>query len=200
MTRINLVAKKIPKDYLLIQKQAMVAIVASIVAVFLSIVWIQFAHATRDAVKTELEYEKSELEKLKPAKAKNKEFNEKMTRREEIIRIIGELQSQRIGPRPFLDYLNTVLPPDIWLTRVKERKFKITVSGYSFSSQAIANLMRLMEKSKHFKEIKLSEIQRKIVQKEKIQAFTVTATWGIKKDKKNKDTGKKKKGSKKKKA
>lgn len=181
MIRINLVAKKVIKEHILIQKQTLTLIGAFILAVIISLVWVKSAFANRTRVRVELEIEKTELQRLESVKKKSEEFNKKKTRREEIMQTIQNLQNRRVGPRPFMDYLNVVLPADIWFTRLSEKDLSITISGYTFSSQAVAGLMRSMENSEFFTNVELSEIQRQKVQNEEVKSFTITAKWVIEK-------------------
>jgi Tfp pilus assembly protein PilN len=177
--KINLVAKRVHKDRLLVQKQAMYTVGLLVLALAVGLVMGSLASNKRDRYMEELAMEKSEQSKLLSAKKKNAEFKIKKKRREEILQVIDILQERKKGPRPFLDYLNMILPADIWLTMIAEKDLNITVTGYTFSPQAVAELMRSMEASDIFSTVELYEIQKKILNGEEVKSFTINAHWDL---------------------
>jgi Tfp pilus assembly protein PilN len=187
MIKINLVAVYIPKDRLLIEKQLSVLTGLFIAAIVASLGFYLSVSAERKNLDRQLVVEKTEIKRLAAVQKRIDEFEKKKKRREEILEAIKKLQARRVGPYPFLDDLNVKLPPDIWLTSISERDLNITVSGYTFSSPAVADMMRSMEASEHFSKVELTEIQQVVVQKEEVKKFTVTAHWDIEKEEEKKE-------------
>ncbi len=196
MIKINLIAIRFPREHLLIQKQ--ISIVAGLfaVAVVIGLGGTLHASAKKSGVEKRLAIERTELKRLAVVQRKIEEFEKKKQRREQILETIKKLQALRVGPYPFLDSINVILPRDIWLFHVSEQGLKITVNGYTFSSPAVANFMRAMEASEHFSGVELTEIQKITLQKEEVKKFTITSNWDI--DKVDED-GKEKPGDEKKK-
>jgi type IV pilus assembly protein PilN len=179
MIKINLVAKKVPPEHVLIRKQFLILAALMMVSILGSAVWANSAVSTRADIKQKLEVEKAELKRLQAVKVKYEEFQKKEARRKEILKAIKKLENRRKGPSPFLDFLNVVLPSDIWLEKIKERDQSITITGYTFSSQAVAELMRSIEGSKYFSKVELSEIQRRVIKGEEVKTFIITTHWNI---------------------
>ncbi len=179
MIKINLVSVYIPRERLLVEKQIMTTVGLFIGAVVLGLLFYFSVSGQRGELKRQLVVEKTEIKRLAAVQKRISEFEKKKKRRQEILDTIKKLQARRIGPYPFLDDLNVMLPPDIWLTKITESNLTVTVSGYTFSAPAVADMMRSMEASEHFSNVALTEIQQQVVQKETVKKFTVTAKWDI---------------------
>jgi Tfp pilus assembly protein PilN len=187
MIKINLVAVYIPKDRLLVDKQLTSLVGLVIGAIVVSILLYFSVVGQRGELNRQLVVEQTEIKRLAVVQTRIEDFEKKKKRRQEILDTIKKLQARRIGPYPFLDALNVMLPPDIWLTKITETKLTVTVSGFTFSSPAVADLMRSMEASEHFSNIALTEIQQQKVQNETLKKFTVTGKWDVEKDVEDED-------------
>ena len=179
MIKINLVSVYIPKDRLLVDKQAAVLVSLLIGAVVFSVLFYFSVAGQREELNRQLVVEKTEIKRLAAVQVRINDFETKKKRRQDILDTIKKLQARRVGPYPFLDDLNLMLPPDIWLTNITETNLTVKVSGFTFSSPAVADLMRSMEASEHFSNVALTEIQQQLVQKETVKKFTVTAKWDV---------------------
>ena len=187
MIKINLVAVYIPKDRLLVDKQLTSLVGLIIGAIVVSLLYYFSVVGQQEELARKLVVEQTEIKRLAVVQTRIEDFEKKKKRRQEILDTIKKLQARRIGPYPFLDALNVMLPPDIWLTNITETNLTITVSGFTFSSPAVADLMRSMEASEHFSNIALTEIQQQKVQNETLKKFTVTAKWDVEKEDEDKD-------------
>jgi len=179
MIHINLVSKHIPKVNKLAQKQAIYLILLLSLSAFISLSWMTSAYAKKSILQSELDILKIEQTRLLAVKKKNAEFLDKKTRREGILKTIKILEGRRLGPGSFLDYLNIILPIDIWLTKVTEKATSVTISGYTFSPQAVAELMRLMENSEHFSLVELTGIEKQNLKGQELKSFNITSHWNI---------------------
>lgn len=180
MIKVNLIAIRFPREHLLIQKQVSMMVGLFAVALIVGFGGTLHASARRSGVEKRLAIEQTELKRLALVQKKIEEFERKKKRREQILETIKKLQARRVGPYPFLDSINVILPRDIWLSHISEQDLKITVNGYTFSSPAVANFMRAMEASEHFSGVELTEIQKVTLGKEdEVKKFTITSSWNI---------------------
>jgi len=179
MIKINLIAIRFPMEHLLIQKQISIMAILFAISLIVGIGGTLHASAKKSGVEKRLAIERTELKRLAVVQKKIEEFEKKKQRREQILETIKKLQALRVGPYPFLDSINVILPRDIWLFHVSEQGLKITVNGYTFSSPAVANFMRSMEASEHFSGVELTEIQKITLRKEEVKKFTITSSWNI---------------------
>ena len=182
MIKINLVSVYVPKDRLLVDKQLTTLVGLLIGSIIISLLFYFSVVGQREELTRLLVVEKTEIKRLAVVQIRIEDFEKKKKRRQEILDTIKKLQARRIGPFPFLDDLNVMLPQDIWLTSITETNLTVTVSGFTFSSPAVADLMRSMEASEHFSNIALTEIQQEVVQGETLKKFTVTGKWDIEKE------------------
>ncbi len=177
MIKINLIAVRTPKDHVVVQRQVMLAIGGIILAFFIVGWWTSHANATKEEVQGQLATEKSKLQRLEQVAQRIEEFEKKKLRREQILDAIKKLETRKVGPRIFLDDINMILPSDIWLTRITQSDVTITVSGYSLSNTAIADLMRLMEASPNFSDVELGPIRTELIKGEEAKSFTLSCGW-----------------------
>ncbi len=188
MIKINLLAIRIPKEHIVVNKQIFSIVALLIVALLAGMFGRNWAADQKAGVEKRLTVAKSELANLEKVAKRMKALEKKKERREHILEAIKKLQEKKIGPTPFLDSINVMLPADIWLTSIKENGGVVSISGYSFSNPGVAELMRSLDSSEHFTNTELSEIQKTTVQKEIVKRFTMTTNWtlGIEKEEEEK--------------
>jgi type IV pilus assembly protein PilN len=175
MMRINLLRVRVPKAVRLVQNQFLVFLAAFLAAAVTAVWWTVAVYAAKSSAEDALAAEKAKLARLESVTKKVGEIEAKKKRREEILDAIRRLEERKQGPRPYLDRLNALLPPDLWLTDVNASGSGIIVGGYSFSNNAIADLMRGMEASDQFQDIELGIIQNEVLQKENVKHFALNA-------------------------
>ena len=179
MIKINLITVRIPKDHLAVQRQVMSVVGGVILSIVIVGWWANHASATKVEVQQQLETEKGKLQRLEQVATRIEEFEKKKLRREQILGAIKNLETRKIGPRLFLDDLNVILPSDIWLSKITQHDVTISVSGYSFSSSAIADLMRVMETSQNFSDVEVGAegIKTEMIKGEEVKSFTLNCGW-----------------------
>lgn len=175
MMRINLLRVRVPKAVRLVQNQFLVFLAAFLAVAVAAVWWTVAVYAAKSSAEDALAAEKAKLARLESVTKKVGEIEAKKKRREEILDAIRRLEERKQGPRPYLDRLNALLPPDLWLTDVSSSGSGIIVGGYSFSNNAIADLMRGMEASDQFQDIELGIIQNEVLQKENVKHFALNA-------------------------
>lgn len=177
MIRINLIKVRTPRDRIVVQQQVLAIVGATVGALIFIGWWATNASAVLDETKAMLENEKAKLVRLEAVAKRIEEFEKKKQRREQILEAIKKLEAKKVGPRPFLDDLNVILPPDIWLDDMSQTGIAIKMTGYSFSNGAIAELMRLMEKSPNFSDIEVGEITNVQIKGEDVKKFSLNCKW-----------------------
>ncbi len=177
MIKINLITVRIPKDQLVVQRQVMSVLGGIVLSVIVVGWWANHASATKGEVQNQLDGEKAKLQRLEQVAQRIDEFEKKKQRREQILDAIKKLETRKVGPRLFMDDLNTILPSDIWLSKISQRDVTINVSGYSLSNSAIADLMRLMETSPNFSDVELGPITSEVIKGEEVKSFTLSCGW-----------------------
>jgi len=174
MIRINLLADRQAKDRMIIQQQLVLGVIILLATVALCGFWWQIKSAQISDTNKKIVSAKQELERQKKIRAEVAKMEAREKRVKAILAAIDSLKEIKRGPTIYFDNLNVILPPEIWLTEVRDSSGAISIKGYSFSNNAIAQLMRNLEKSEHFGLVELSEIQKTTFATETLKDFTVT--------------------------
>lgn len=99
--------------------------------------------------------------------------------REEVDRrlgIIASLDRERYFRVKLLNEISETLPPNSWLTSVKENGgTQLTIDGVTFSNYLIADLMTGLGRSEHFKDVALSIAQEGHIMDHKVIQFTLSS-------------------------
>jgi type IV pilus assembly protein PilN len=99
--------------------------------------------------------------------------------REEVDRrlsVIASLDRERYFRVRLLNEISETLPPNSWLTSVKETGgTQITIDGVTFSNYLIADLMTGLDKSEHFDNVALSIAQEGHIMDHKVVQFTLSS-------------------------
>jgi type IV pilus assembly protein PilN len=99
--------------------------------------------------------------------------------REEVDRrlgIIASLDRERYFRVRLLNDISEKLPPNSWLTSIKEDAgTQVTLDGVTFSNYLIADLMTNLEKSEHFANVTLNIAQEGHIMDHKVIQFTLNS-------------------------
>ncbi|MBI4829048.1 MAG: PilN domain-containing protein [Nitrospinae bacterium] len=204
MIKINLLADRQAKDRLVIQQQIIMALLAMAASVALCGFWWTVKASQISDTNGQITSAQEELERQKKIRAQVAVMQTRQDQVTAILAAIDKLTAVRRGPTMYLDTLNVLLPPEIWLTQLSDKNGVISLQGYAFSNNAVADLMRAMQQSDQFANIELGEIKKGSVGKgkEPINQFTLTGYTALGKklaDEKRKleeKSGKDKKGKK----
>ena len=72
-------------------------------------------------------------------------------------KIIEDLNKKKSGPVLVMESLSSAMPASLWLTDFKETGGSLTMSGVAVDNQTIAEFMKAIAESKHFKNVELVE-------------------------------------------
>ncbi|MBI4666140.1 MAG: PilN domain-containing protein [Nitrospinae bacterium] len=179
MIRINLLADRHAKDRLLIQQQLVMGLMIIAGAFVLCGFWWQAKASQITDTSEKIESSKKELETQKKIREEVRKMEVQEKQLSSILGAINMLVEFKRGPTPYLDNLNVILPPEIWLTNLNDLRGQVTVQGYSFANTAVARLMKGMEESDQFANVELKEITQAKIGNETLMKFTVQAMTAI---------------------
>jgi len=176
MIKINLLADRQAKDRLHIQQQIIMAMLAVAASLVLCGFWWTVKASQISDTNGQITSAQEELERQKKIRAQVGVMQQRQDQVTAILAAIEKLTAVKRGPTMYLDNLNVMLPPEIWLTQVSDKNGAISVQGYSFSNNAVADLMRSLQASDQFAAIELGEIKKASVGKgkEMVNQFTLT--------------------------
>lgn len=115
--------------------------------------------------------------------AKNQELKEKIGKIEHLdalrveverkLEIIDQLQKGRFRSLMTLNEIAQVIPKNVWLTSIKDSSEEIGLEGLAESNKAVANFMRMLDRSPLFSNVKLLGISRVEVDGMAVRKFTL---------------------------
>lgn len=71
--------------------------------------------------------------------------------------VIEELMKKKSGPVRVMESLSAATPPRLWLTEFKETGGNLSISGLAVDNQTIADFLKALAGSGHFKDVELVE-------------------------------------------
>ena len=113
-----------------------------------------------------------ELDSIRKQVEKFKVQNKKLEQR---IKVIAQLEKNRVGPLYVMDSLSTEIPERAWIGSFTTRGDSAEISGIASSEFVISEFMRNLESSPHFRNINLSKITNKKVSGKTFKSFGLSA-------------------------
>jgi type IV pilus assembly protein PilN len=102
------------------------------------------------AIRKEVEVLNGKLKELGNLEAKIKELTSKH-------KVIEDLRAQKNGPTLLMDSLAAAIPSSLWLIDIKQSGRSLTISGLATDNQSVAEFIRSLSRSGHFKNVELIE-------------------------------------------
>jgi type IV pilus assembly protein PilN len=102
------------------------------------------------ALRKEVEILNGKLKELGNLELKVKELRSKH-------KVIDDLRAQKIGPTLVMDSLAAAVPSSLWLIELKQSGGSLTINGLATDNQSVAEFIRSLSRSGHFKNVELVE-------------------------------------------
>jgi len=119
---------------------------------------------------------KQESEALAPQLERIRQLTKEREEVDRRLGIIASLDRERYFRVQLLNDISEKMPPNSWLTAVKENGgTEITIDGVTFSNYLIADLMSNLDKSDHFDLVALSIAQEGRILDHKVIQFTLSS-------------------------
>jgi len=134
--------------------------------------WYTFVDRQRDQLRTDLQREQAENQKLADVKRKYEAAKAKADQFEQRYKVIDQLKQSQTGPVDLLNMVaDTVNKTDaVWLEAMTDDGKSIDFTGMALSPDAVANLMANLTKTGKFKSVEFKETAQDSNVKE-LQAF-----------------------------
>ncbi len=173
MIRINLIPYRVARQ----QQQISQHLGNFIGVIVLAGVLSMGAHMMASAQLDDLKVEATQLT------AKNQELKEKIGKIEHLdalrveverkLEIIDQLQKGRFRSLMTLNEIAQVIPKNVWLTSIKDSSEEIGLEGLAESNKAVANFMRMLDRSPLFANVRLHGISRVEMDGMAVRKFTL---------------------------
>jgi len=111
------------------------------------------------------------IKELDVIRKKVEEFKVQNKKLEERIKIIAQLEKNRVGPLYVMDALSNNIPETAWISAFSTRGSSAKITGIASSEFVIAEFMRSLKSSPHFRYVNLSKIRNKSVSGQTFKTF-----------------------------
>jgi type IV pilus assembly protein PilN len=156
---INLLPHREARRKAELRQMLLVSAVAAgvlLLGIYLAETRIQNQRAHAEASVEQLE---SDLARYKPQELKVAEFRKTRTELLEKLAVIRGLDAARTGPVRILEEVRAQTPARLWLTGLRTEGDAITLEGASLDNSVVADFLRNLNGSKHFRNVDLDKTQ-----------------------------------------
>jgi type IV pilus assembly protein PilN len=185
MIRVNLLAEKpkpAPSRFTFDESKKILLGGIAILALAASYVGWSFWSLTQRAaeVETSIEAARAEEQRLIKVISEVHEFEARRARLEQRVALIEELRRGQTAPVHILDQVSRSLPDMVWLTRVGQSGYEITIEGNCLSLTSLSDYVGALEHSRFFArpvEIINSEVVAATTNAPELIKFAIKATF-----------------------
>jgi type IV pilus assembly protein PilN len=151
-----------------------VFLVAYVVA--LSGITVYWAKLYREQVRLteEIETATAEMDRLKPITTQAAKVKDQLADLKKRVATIEDLTKNQSRPIRVLNAFVTMVPNDLWITRMEEKSNMLKVSGTAFSSAAVSDLMANLRASGKFKDVDIVVSRQDLGKAPRVVTFEVT--------------------------
>lgn len=124
-----------------------------------------------NTIKDETAMVNKRIKELDVIRKKVEKFKVQNKKLEERIKVIAQLEKNRVGPLYVMDALSSKIPERAWINAFSTRGSSASISGIASSEFVISEFMRSLESSPHFTYINLSKIRNTRVSGQLFKTF-----------------------------
>ena len=122
----------------------------------------------------EIEQAKRELATLKPNTDQVSRVKDQLADLQKRVKTIEDLTKDQAKSIRMFDAFASVVPNDLWVTRMEEKGNTLKVTGSAFSSVAVSDLMANLRASGKFKEVDIVVSRQDLAKTPRLVTFEVT--------------------------
>jgi len=137
---------------------------------------IYWAHLYREEARLNDEIAKatSEMERLKPITTQVTKVKDQLADLQKRVATIEGLTKDQSKPIRIFDAFASVVPNDLWVTKMEERGNILKVTGTAFTAVAVSDLMANLRASGKFKEVEIVVSRQDLGKSPRLVTFEVT--------------------------
>lgn len=122
----------------------------------------------------EVQQAQRELATLQPITAQVQKVKDQLADLKKRVKVIEDLTKDQSRLIRVIDAFASVVPNDLWVTRMEERDNMLKVSGTAFSPTAVSDLMTNLRASGKFKEVDIVISRQDLAKSPRLVTFEVT--------------------------
>jgi len=178
MIRINLIptkrkkkAKPVPGFIIAL----VLVLIVTVVAVGWATFWVKGEISSR---KAQLSRDQQKLTELKKKVKEVEDYEKNNAEFEQKKNVIEELKRNQNAPTRFMHELAANLADGVWIEKLSERNWRVTIKGFGFSNTDIVNYMDNLKRSPYVTDVQLSQTSQ--VVREDVELYSFEASFTIK--------------------
>jgi len=128
------------------------------------------------ALNKSIEVERKKLQKLAYLRRQIRIFKKNKKILTTKLKIINQLDSNRLFPSYLFFIISKTIPKDMWLTQLEMNKDGIKIRGISLDEDIVVKFINNLKASNSFKNVNLIQINQRLIQNIKLKEFYITLT------------------------
>jgi len=122
----------------------------------------------------EIERAQRELAMLKPITDQASKVKDQLADLQKRVKTIEDLTKDQAKPIRMFDAFASVMPNDLWITRLEEKGNTLKVAGSAFSAVAVSDLMTNLRASGKFKDVDIVVSRQDLAKTPRLVTLEVT--------------------------
>jgi type IV pilus assembly protein PilN len=135
--------------------------------------WMQL-HREEARLTDEIAKATSEMDRLRPITSQAAKVKDQVADLQKRVKTIDDLTKDQSKPIRIFDAFASVVPNDLWVTRMEERGNILKVTGTAFTPVAVSDLMANLRASGKFKEVEIVVSRQDLGKSPRLVTFEVT--------------------------
>jgi len=160
MIRINLLPVRAAKKKEFIRFQLTIAGLVTIFVISLSLASFFIVRSDVNMLSDNMKRGQKELRKLQRKVGELSRIKEQKKVVEEKLKVINSLEAARTGPTTLFRIVSNAIPQKAWLSALKDRGSIVTLNGYAYNDEVVAEYMRRLQKDLKVGAVELDVVQR----------------------------------------
>jgi len=145
-----------------------------------------------NTTKTEIARSEDELASLKKKIGEIDNLKKLQAEVQKKLDILNQLRKEKTGPAVRLARMSDIVPEKMWLTRYQESGTNVSISGFAYTEELIADFMRSIQSSQEFTNVELQVSEQQELSGIKLKKFDLTCAIRVdKKEEPKKEPAKK---------
>jgi hypothetical protein len=116
----------------------------------------------------------AEIARLKPVLDELTQYKKDKEQLERKLGAIRQLEGARRGPVKVLAEMAALMPPQVWVTAIREANGVASLEGVGLDSQSVAVFVNAMHRSPYFRSVELTSVEQTPYLSLKVKKFTMT--------------------------
>ncbi len=160
MIRINLLPVRAAKKKEFIRFQLTIAGLVTIFVISLSLAYFFIVRSEAGMLKDNIVSGQDELVQLKRKVGELSRIKQQKKVVEEKLRVINSLEAARTGPTTLFRIVSNAIPQKAWLSAFKDQGRVVTLNGYAYNDEVVAEYMRRLQRELKVGAVELDVVQR----------------------------------------